>query len=632
MSKEFRFKSLVAASLLKFEKLDNLDISLLLKDLKKESYYISYRYYLEEVSKYAMIRKDGCVTLRPKLSLESVISEGNSSVRDELERLADNHILKYFHDLDVEQFRKRKEEFLKEQWRKVLINAHILLITDNEEEYEEMMEYGFSHVDYFKSIIRAGHYFDKHPKEALKYHMVILGNQSVVHSVFDSDNILKNVLNRKNLLTVQLSSWHNLSTSELVAHIYLHDLINHRDWTFEGHDYPNVFDRVVECASINRITDLGYQGEFVPIKDEINANKLSLPEKKEELKILYLDTFSVNKDALEIAEELGLNVTFREDNNSSLDNFGRYLLGDYDIIIASSIHSSRLISMNEESTEQCKDTGRELVLLLTYKDHNYFTAPLGYQLELSYSYGGSLGEQLDHDRKVYRVVDDLEIDEDRYQRKQAICMKSILESAVELYQDVLEKNGKKILDFDFQTMKEKDLEYEQKLEKKKEEEELERKPIIDFNRLYNSLSSYLEYQRQGLTPRKIEGIKIEEDHNMISATNIYNGIPYCMIHIPKKNSLSDCKSFIIQTRSKKGRMSDPKKVAIYTKKYEEKDDIPRKLNEEEKNAFTSVCKKVNVVVNPILADIEIKLQEGSHNTDRKPKQKNFRRKNNKKGR
>lgn len=49
---------------------------------------------------------------------------------------------------------------------------------------------------------------------------------------------------------------------------------------------------------------------------------------------------------------------------------------------------------------------------------------------------------------------------------------------------------------------------------------------------------------------------------------------------------------MIQTRSKKGRMSDPKKVAIYTKKYEEKDGILRRLNDEEQSAFTSICKKL----------------------------------------
>lgn len=626
MNKGISFISVVAASLLKFGELDTVDISLLLEDLEKEFDYISHSCFLYDIRHYVIFRKDGWITLRPGITLESVIPENNSSVRDELKKLVDDATLEYFNQLDVEKFRERKEVFLKDQKEKILKKAHVLLITDNEEEYQEMMKYGFTYVDYFKSIVRADRYFEKHPDEALKYHIMIVGNQSIIRSVFIGDRFLEIMQNRRDLLTIYLTSWYG-SSQNLNAYISLHDTRNNRSWNLEEHEYSKVFDRIVECASLNKITDLGYQGKFTPIREEINPNRLPLPEKKKELSILYLDA-NEGKNASMIAEELGLNVTFRKDNNPALDQF-LCSLGDYDIIIASSNFSGGLIMMDRESTEQCKDTGRNLVLLLTYQQlyHSYIS-DLGYQLELRYSYGGSLGKQLDSDRKVYRIVDHPEIDEDRYQRETDICTRSILESAVELYQNALEKQDKKIIDFDFQTIKEQDLEYEQLIAKKNEEEELERKPIRDFDRLYNSLSSYLEYKRHGLAPRKIEGIQIEEDQDMISATNIYNGIPYCIIHIPKRNSLNDFKRFMIQTRSKKGRISEQKQVAIYTKKYEEKGGIPRRLNEEEQNAFTSICKKVNVVVNPILADIEIKLQEGSYNTDRKEKQKKFRKRNN----
>ncbi len=43
--------------------------------------------------------------------------------------------------------------------------------------------------------------------------------------------------------------------------------------------------------------------------------------------------------------------------------------------------------------------------------------------------GGSFEGPLDYNRKTYH--------EDLYQREQDICMKSILESAVELYQNAL---------------------------------------------------------------------------------------------------------------------------------------------------------------------------------------------------
>ena len=105
----------------------------------------------------------------------------------------------------------------------------------------------------------------------------------------------------------------------------------------------------------------------------VNKKRLLLPYKKENIKILYLDSVMVNKYAEDIAKTLGLSIPFgidfKEDNNNAL-GLSKDKLGEYDIIIASDSYSSNLLNMNIESNEQCKNTGRDLTLLLTYKTNS----------------------------------------------------------------------------------------------------------------------------------------------------------------------------------------------------------------------------------------------------------------------
>lgn len=122
----------------------------------------------------------------------------------------------------------------------------------------------------------------------------------------------------------------------------------------------------------------------------------------------------------------------------------------------------------------------------------------------------------------------------------------------------------------------------------------------------------------------MEGVKIEEQENTIKVVNIIQGIEYCAMTIKKASRYPHLKRFTIQTRSKKGILGSEEEVGIYTRKYEGMKGVPPKLNESQQGAFTSICKKVKTVINPLIADALLKEQEMEKAGEEKPKQKNFR--------
>ena len=77
MRKEVEFKSVVAAAILKFGKLDNVDISMILEDLERLSIDVTECYYLEETRKFIEIRKDGFLTLKGTITLDDFIDENS---------------------------------------------------------------------------------------------------------------------------------------------------------------------------------------------------------------------------------------------------------------------------------------------------------------------------------------------------------------------------------------------------------------------------------------------------------------------------------------------------------------------------------------------------------------------------
>lgn len=618
MKKErINYEPIIAGALLKFETLDNIDFSLLITDLEEKlniEVRVSWSYSPNNLGKYIETLSNGTIKLRDGISLDYFIEEENCTLREKLLEVAGNKVNDYFSSLEIEIFKQKKENALLENKDKVLNEANVLLISDIQDDYDELVKYGFKNVDYFKSIIRADQYFAKHPEELEKYHIILKGNQNVQHCCFDGDVELDRIINKlrdeKHILEPSLYRYDYPDHIELVT--YLSDRNNCRSWDTNELTCQGVFDRIVENMFINHTLEkVGLKDKkFVPIQDYINPNRLPLPTKKSDLKILYLDSISVSEYANRIASELGLNVDFKEDDNCSLGRYVKSNLGKYDIIIVTRIYSGNILSMNHESTEQCKDTGKELTLFVAQDDlHWGVDSDLADGIKLGYVFGGNYAPDSEYHSKEIRIlrqpIECEEKDEYRikYAQSQYSQMKGIIEASVNFYNQALLQNGKPaISDLDFKTAEELDQDYVSAYENKEAMREAELAPIRLFDNIRYSIISYLNYRKTGLINQIPEGLKITEGKDGIKVENIYQGRTLCAIVFPKEYKQDNLRVFEIQTLSKKGTLSNPQTIGVYTSKYENLESIPNRPDEKQESALISIEKKINVALKPLNED------------------------------
>lgn len=632
------YESFIAGALLKFDTLDNVDFSLLVEDFEKKTNIKLeglWYYSPNDLGAYIETLENGTIKLRDGISLDYIIEEEKCTLRDKLLAIAGNTVNNYFNSLDIENYKQEKEKALLEHKEKVLSTANVLLVSDIQEDYDELIKYGFKNVDYFKSIIRADQYFAEHPEELEKYHIILKGNQNVQRCCFDGkvelDRKFGQLREEKHILKASLYRYDYSDHMELV--IYLSDSINHRSWDTKEQTYRDIFDRIIENTLINHTLEKAgiKDKKFVPIQDYINPNRLPLPTKKADLKILYLDPISVGEYSEKIASELGLNIDFKEDNNCSLGRYVKSNLGEYDIIIVTDTYSGNLLSMNHESTEQCKDTGRELTLFVA-QEYLYWgiDRDIADGIKLGYVFGGNYAPDYERHSKEIRILrQPIEVgqkDEDWEKDSQSEYsqMKGIIEAAVNFYNQALLQNGRPgINDLDFKTADELDQEYVKAYEKKQAIEEAELAPIREFDRIRYAVSSYLRYRKAGLISQCPEGLRITEGKNGIKVENIYQGRTYCSIIFPKEYKQANLRIFEIQTLSKKGNLSAPETIGVYTSDYDTLESVPNRPNEKQANALLSIDKKINFALRPLN-------DEACHKQSKSEKQKRLLRTNRKK--
>ena len=365
--KTIDYQAFMAGALLFFDMIDPLDLSLLLEDFqKKAKITVTGSWDNMRIDLIKFITTDERIRIKLKSPLNSFIENDNCTLEEKLYQIAGLETINYFKNLDRDSFYKLKEQARNKD--NVLNNSNVLLITDNEEEYNKLVRYGFKNIHWFKSLVRADKYYSEHPEKLSNYHLVINGTSHTQYYYLgrelDIRKRLKELSQNQDMLVVPLFYYDNKGIVELEPCLY--DQINSINYPFWVTSFDDLFELIIDNVAINRINI--NQKDMGDIKDYKDAERLPLPTKKADLKILYLDTTGSIKYDKEIGERLGLDITFMEDNGFSLPEVRNHL-GEYDIIIASDKHSSRLLDMAGESTEQCKDTGRNLVLLATY-DNN----------------------------------------------------------------------------------------------------------------------------------------------------------------------------------------------------------------------------------------------------------------------
>ena len=470
--------------------------------------------------------------------------------------------------------------------------AGVLLISKNEETYLNLKKYGFKNVDWFKSIVRADKYFKEHPEELKKYHLILEGERSFTSTSnrdVDLDRTL-HVLRRTSNTVVKFLNERRENSG----------IKYYKDGSNIG-AIASILDSFIDyMISNDTLNKCDYVGEFKPIEDIVKS-KLPLPTKKSDLKILYLMYFldeELEAKLKAITDGMGLNVTFIDDVNSTLGNI-KDKLGDYDIIIAGNLHSNGILNLNEESTEQCKDTGRELVLLATYKcnargNYDFIAEPKGYKIELSHIYAGDLADDSIICEREINVLDDKTDDE--------LCLSVILSAAIEAYN---EKLPTPINDLDLRSASEYDNEYQLALDKIREKEALISDSMEIFDEIRDTVSMYMDYRKNGLIVRDSNGNSNSNNGNrlrirrskygLISIENYYqNKMNFAMSFFDGYSS-EDSKVLSIKV----GNLPS-KKVCIYTKKPTEKKAFAPLASETQLEVLKAFSELIEKTLNPLI--------------------------------
>lgn len=511
--------------------------------------------------------------------------------------------------------------------KELLEKANVLVISDIEDDYEGLIKYGFQNVDYFKSIVRAEHYFESHENELEKYHIVFMGHQWITEDFDHFEQKLRDLAYQKKSLFIPISRYEYEEHREYNAYLPSFGRLEETSYSelIQGIVYFALEKNILETAIVT-------SNVYPKIQDYINPNKLPFPKKKEDIKILFLESSSVVSEATpKIFQNLGLNVEIRRDNNYGIERNVRESLGEYDIVMATRLFSSKLAFLDQESTEQCKDTGRKLTLLLTYDNQAIYHCneegkndSFGDKILLNYVFGGELASNLKNGTKKYCAIRSedarvygVETTSD-YLNSLLTCMKCSLEEAVHIYNEALKELGEPTLEnLDFKTEEEYNQEYiafenehDQEKERRKKEREEALKPIRAFDNLERKVRNYLLYKEKHLVPSYLKDLRITASDSGVLVEILVNNQVFGALCFSYNRRDDNLRVFDIRTQNNKGtKLSNFETVGVYTKYNEDREGIPKRLNESQEKTFMAICKRVDFVLTPINEEAKSKYLE-----------------------
>lgn len=615
----------IAGLLCQFNMVDGIDLNILIKDFEsktKTRLKGSFKYF-ENIGDYVKVDEDGTVHLKYTVSLkdmvDDIIGDDEKTLFEKLHVFAGDEVNKYFDDLDREKLKSEKNNLLEKNKENVLNNGKVLIISDDEEDYNEFIKYGFKNVDYFRSIVRADRYFKKYPDRLKQYHIILKGRQKVQRCCFegavDLDRTLRDI-NPIDTINISLQKYGYPEYNDFEGYVSA----RHGGWQVIASTYSSFINKIVENCFVNDVLNKTPSNNYPKYVDYVNPYRLPLVRNKEDLKILYLGWVNPKLEE-EIKNDLGLNITFKEDDNCSLGRYVKEHLGDYDIIIASKTYSERLLNMNKESTEQCKDTGRELTILAVYEDSycGVYDA-LGPGIKMTYSCGGNLApddyDEITCEVKMLHPKKVLDSESDYYRPEAYTSRKVILESAVNFYNDALVKNNKAPMNLDFKTIEETNKEYEKAFEEQRKRREEEQSYIASIDYICSEAGKYLRNRSFGKIIESPEGLNITKLNDGIKIENIFQGRTLCTLTC-LDSYIDDERVVKIQTISQKGTLTSPQTVIFNSSRYHLNDEGEFKPDEKQKSVVSSIEKKVEHVLEPLNNSVYNDSSFGS----RKPKRK-----------
>lgn len=629
------YEQIVSGALTKLEQVDDFDLYLIINDLKKNgelNFFTPATIHLDKIKHYVDIFRldDTKVKLKDGISLKSKRPDG-ISVRDYFIQIAGQEMANYFSNFDINSHKKRKEEVLRESRIKILNDSNVLFISNDDEEIEAFKKYGYKNVNYFKSIIRADNYFRKNPKELYNYDLVIIGSQDIDYKSGSDIGLLRTLNEQRNKKIIELeefTNWKHYNSDEYSLYLtnFLRGFINSVRFQL----VTEVYDKITDQMLLNNLIKPISKKKYVPIDDYVKSKKLPFPINKKDLKILFCEAYGDSEVAFNIARSLEIKIDHFRDHNFRKQEICK-LLGEYDIIIVSENFSGSLVRATKETTEQCKDTGRRLALLVSYD-----TEIMSYldnrakSVSIKYYFGGELSSKLESGEKAFYVCASTAQEEllQDSNFKRSMCSRAILEESVNIYNNVLKQiSGQTIRDLDFKTAEEYQTEYDDEVVKerkrlKEEQERLENElaPIKLYYAARRELIDYLSYEKSGVVDHsnEVSGINILEEnpggaYGNITVENMYGDKALCALTFDKHLSTMVFKGDIailnVQIANSKGNMGKKESVGIYTSNYEGSERVPKYPSSDQLRSIQATCKKIINILGPLNRNYEKLKQE-----------------------
>lgn len=601
--------------------------------------YYKNRFYILTYDKDDKGRYIDVITLRDKKYRESLTQidiYGNSQILF-------NILSRYDNIKDKEEYYKYKKEKVLQTSKKIN-DVNILLISDQPEDYETLIKCGFKNINWFKSIVRAKRYFDEHPNELANHHITFIGEQSIntEYAVFylaepdlELKKTIEKVCKEKGLQKFRLYSWNskekpderNLFTSE--------EYVFNENGTCQkfkldssirgGHLTEEEFcNKIVEFLLVKYPNGIIPTLDFNKVYDYINPDVKPYPKKISDIKIL---TYS---DDNNLREKYGLNITTCDDlfptnndkDSKSYYEFRKYLkehLADYDIfILKKSDYASRILQ-GKESTEQCKDTGKPLTLLVAYEDYPAYGNIISTGIRLNYSVGGiSQQKTLNNNYSFGLAHNRLYYPESHYFEEE-----HAIRGSLHLYNQLLIARGEEPIKLPFVSPEVLNQEYEKKCElfwnnylkvNKIDAQNIEL--IRQYDDAMNLIREYLRYYNSGKITEIPVGLNFVVNCDNLNIEVQYidtnTGRPYGSVIFNKNESKPGLRKFIIKEYDpQKNNYKSSKEVGVYINSWNDEIEAPRRPNNEE---LISICEIMNMIkeqLSPLIenAQIEIKSQK-----------------------
>ena len=360
------YSQIVGAALLNFKKVDQIDLSIFLSDIKQTRQFLVLNEKDDDLEKLFVYNGEQ-------------ITYDNSN-KKRIKKLIPENLLnffetRYFRNMSKHQL--RKQTTLEENQNKIFSKANILVISTNKDDAQLFIKAGFKNVDCISSDIALEKLYMQDETIIDNYNLIVRGSQNLDESItkyFKVNAKIKKLEASKELIETTMQS--NPFTDEL---------------SFSFGNIENKKTKEALTILINKLIVQKIhkkQKEYKPLN--ISRPTHQEATKKEDLEILVLGNEKNNLDYYKKKTSLNVDSKFE-----TLPYLFRSV-GEYDIILIPKRKLVKTLKYEEAINLACQEAGRKGMLIVGFKDKDvyYDDFVIGTEVSISYRWFGEYGQKL----------------------------------------------------------------------------------------------------------------------------------------------------------------------------------------------------------------------------------------------